>query len=266
MLEQEVLIQGVKEKGQSDPRIEGIWMYGSFTQGCGDAYSDVEFYVFVQDGALAALDTERWIAEVHPIYTHFINEFGTEVVVFKNMVRGEFHFHTASEMQMIDGYRGAIYEPDIGAMCLYDKSGALYTHLQALRGPDPTPIEEKAQFAVDNMINNLLFGSAVLKRGEIARSYELLWYVQRYYLQLIRIVTKGMAHWLNPTKALEQEVTTGYYNAYVRCTAQFSAQSIHNAYAAALNNLREIIPQLNAQGAALQDYTALLAELDAYIA
>lgn len=49
MLEQEKLIEVVKEKGRANPHMEAIWMYGSFTQGGGDAYSDVEFYLYLRE-------------------------------------------------------------------------------------------------------------------------------------------------------------------------------------------------------------------------
>ncbi|BAK93704.1 hypothetical protein TEHAB4_10420 [Tetragenococcus halophilus] len=58
-------------------------MYGSFTQDTGDQFSDIEFYVFVADQAFKNLDTKNWIVNAHPIHTHLINEFGTEVVIFQ---------------------------------------------------------------------------------------------------------------------------------------------------------------------------------------
>ncbi len=266
MLKQESLIQAVQEKGKADARIDGIWMYGSFTQGEGDAYSDVEFYIFVQDDTFAALDTAAWIAEVYPVYTTFFNDFGTQVAIFQNMVRGEFHFHTASEMAMIDGFRGAIDQPDIDAMCLYDKAGTLHVHLQSLVGADPLSMGENAQHAADNMINNLLFGWSVFMRGEIARSHELLWYVQRYYLQLVRIAQSSTAHWLNPTRWLEREIPAEYYDAYAGCTAPLQKQAIRQAYTTALDNLKSIFAQLTAQGVLLKDYAVLFTELEKYMA
>lgn len=262
MLEQEKLIEAVKEKGQADPRLEAIWMYGSFTQGGGDAYSDVEFYLYVRDDALPGFNTEEWVDEVHPIYTCFFNEFGTQVVIFKNMVRGEFHVHGSSEMAAMEGYSGSIHAPDIDAMCLCDKTGELYRHLQALKGSAFTRSDEMVQSAVDNLLNNLVFGWSVFRRGEIARSHELLWYVQRYYLQLIRLAQNSMAHWINPTRWLEREVSEEIYSAYRKCTAKLDSRDIRNAYATALVNLRTVMGELRAQEITLRDYAELLSKLE----
>lgn len=265
MLEQEKLIQGVKNKGVADNRIEALLMYGSFTQGDGDRYSDIEFYVFVRDDTLTELDTKSWISEIHPIYAHFFNEFGTQVVIFTNMIRGEFHFHTVSEMPMVEGFREAMHLPDTDTMCLYDKNGLLCTHLQSLKGATILRTDEKAQFAVDNMINNLLFGWNVLQRGEIARSLEILWYVQRYYLQLVRTVQNSMAHWLNATKWLEREILKTYYDTYKGLTAPLCEQDIQDAYIAALNGLKSILPQLHEQNIILDNPAALLSALEKHM-
>lgn len=265
MLEQEKLIQSVKERGQAEERIDSIWMYGSFAQGEGDAYSDVEFYVFLQDDEVSAFDAEEWIATVYPIYTQFFNEFGTQVVIFKNLVRGEFHFYAVSDMPLIESFRDSVHMPNLDAMCLCDKNGALSAQLQALKDARFTLSDEKAQSAIDNMINNLLFGWAVFQRGEIARSHEMLWYVRRYYLLLVRIVENRMEHWISPTRWIERELSAEAYDAYTRCTAQLCRQSIQKAYAAALDNLKDILSQLKAQKFLIQDYTELLTALEQYM-
>ncbi|MGH2137812.1 lincosamide nucleotidyltransferase Lnu(B), partial [Enterococcus faecalis] len=49
MLKQKELMARVKELVQSDERISACMMYGSFTKGEGDQYSDIEYYVFLKD-------------------------------------------------------------------------------------------------------------------------------------------------------------------------------------------------------------------------
>lgn len=44
MLKQKELIANVKNLTESDERITACMMYGSFTKGEGDQYSDIEFY------------------------------------------------------------------------------------------------------------------------------------------------------------------------------------------------------------------------------
>jgi predicted nucleotidyltransferase len=43
---QEQMIARVRQLCQEDERIVGAFMYGSFTKGEGDAFSDIEFYVY----------------------------------------------------------------------------------------------------------------------------------------------------------------------------------------------------------------------------
>ncbi len=45
MLIQEVMIERVRELCHADRRVTGAFMYGSFTLGEGDEFSDIEFYV-----------------------------------------------------------------------------------------------------------------------------------------------------------------------------------------------------------------------------
>lgn len=49
MLKQKELIANVKNLTESDERITACMMYGSFTKGEGDQYSDIEFYIFLKD-------------------------------------------------------------------------------------------------------------------------------------------------------------------------------------------------------------------------
>lgn len=264
MLEQQKLIDAVKQKGAQDKQVEAVLMYGSFTQGCGDEYADVEFYVFVEDAAIEGLDTKQWIEQVHPIYTHFFNEFGTEVVIFENLIRGEFHFHAQSEMPIIESWKGMGYFPDPDAMCLYDRSGRLQEQLNKLKGGQEDAGQD-VQFLVDNMINNLLFGVNVMKRGEIARSLELLWYVQRYLAQLLRVLEQSTDHMVNPTKNLEHEISKEAYACYKACSAALDKQEICQAYKSAYGSLECVCGELVRKGFFLRENKTLMEALGQYI-
>ncbi len=45
MLIQEAMVERVRELCRADRRVTGAFMYGSFTLGEGDEFSDIEFYV-----------------------------------------------------------------------------------------------------------------------------------------------------------------------------------------------------------------------------
>ncbi|MDL2236635.1 lincosamide nucleotidyltransferase Lnu(B) [Christensenellaceae bacterium OttesenSCG-928-K19] len=259
MLAQERLIQKVKEQAAADSRVRAVLMYGSFTQGCGDKFSDVEFYIYIENDAFTEFDREMWVAAVHPFYRFFFNEFGTQVAVFTNLVRGEFHFCTQDGMEKIATWVSMGYFPHPDAMCLFDRDGSLARHLQVLRQPaEEGGLQESAQFVADNLINNMVFGVNVLNRGETARSLELLWYVQRYFLQLVRLMDGNMDHFINPTKNLEREIDEAVYENYRGMTAPLNAGSLQQAYSAALRNFSGLKDGLEQKGIVVQMPDALL--------
>jgi lincosamide nucleotidyltransferase B/F len=95
MLQQELMIEKVREVCDRDDRLVSALMYGSFALGQGDRFSDIEFYLFFQDEALADLDEETWVV------LYYVNEFGNGTAIFENLVRGEFHFERASERGLV---------------------------------------------------------------------------------------------------------------------------------------------------------------------
>lgn len=58
MLQQEAMIEKVREACERDDRVVSALMYGSFALGEGDGFSDVEFYLFFRDDALGRVDEE----------------------------------------------------------------------------------------------------------------------------------------------------------------------------------------------------------------
>jgi lincosamide nucleotidyltransferase len=92
MLEQERLIERVRKKCIDDPRLEAALMYGSFTQGLADEWSDIEFWLFFDEHAVVTVDPAEWCAEIAPTLLVVRNEFDTHVAIFENLIWGEFHF------------------------------------------------------------------------------------------------------------------------------------------------------------------------------
>lgn len=247
MLVQEELIAAVKAKAAADAGTEGVLMYGSFTQNAGDEFSDVEFYLFVADTVFEALDTAGWIAGVAPVYTCFFNQYGTQVAIFKSLVRGEFHFLPASEMGVIESFAPVGWVPDIDAMCLYDKTGALRRYLEDLQVNASAVRRDSAEsieYVFNNCVNLILMGANVLQRGEIARALDILTQAQSFYLQLVRLDEGQTHHWLNPLKALEREISTPAYQRFALCATALHEVQMEWAYFELGRNLKDIIEKL----------------------
>lgn len=247
MLEQEKIIAKVKDLAAVDERIVAVLMYGSFTQGAGDAFSDVEFYVFVKDEDLTVFDTRCWIESLEPVYVHFFNDYGTEVVIFRQLIRGEFHFLSQSEMHIIEGFAPVGYVPDIESMCLYDADGELRRYLAkldvaaaAVKRDDAATIE----YTINNCLNLLLMGVNVLKRGELARALDTLAQARIFYARLLRLNAGSTHHWLNPMKNLECEISSVAYERFAAATCGLRVLDLERAYAALADNLTAVIEEL----------------------
>ena len=107
MLQQEALIERVRGLCEEDGRVVAALMYGSFALGQGDRFSDIEFYVFFEDGAVGGLDEEAWVGRIAPLGVYYVNEFGSGTAVFEDLVRGEFHFEAASDVGLVDAWETA---------------------------------------------------------------------------------------------------------------------------------------------------------------
>src|SRR3712207_9333589 len=104
MIQQEIMIEKVRELSEWDERVVAALMYGSFALGQGDYFSDIEFYLFFDDEALDNLDEEEWVSQIAPLELYYLNEFGNGTAIFENLVRGEFHFEAASKVGLVDSW------------------------------------------------------------------------------------------------------------------------------------------------------------------
>ena len=231
MLKQKELIANVKNLTESDERITAGMMYGSFTKGEGDQYSDIEFYIFLKDSRTSSFDSSNWLFDVAPYLLLYKNEYGTEVVIFDNLIRGEFHFLSEKDMNIIPSFKDSGYIPDTKAMLIYDETGQLENYLSEISGARPNRLtEENANFLLCNFSNLWLMGINVLKRGEYARSLELLSQLQKNTLQLIRMAEKNADNWLNMSKNLEKEISLESYKKFAKTTARLDKVELFEAY------------------------------------
>jgi lincosamide nucleotidyltransferase len=233
MLPQVEMIHRLRTLCQEDERLAAALLYGSFTRGVGDQFSDIECALFFRDECLAAVYQLAWVNQIAPVSLFFADDFGHYTAIFDNLVRGEFHFEPASAVAQVARWRGNAWFPLLDSAVLVDRTGELTSHLQGLLEPPPdrdTP--EQVQHLAAHFLNSVLFGANVLARGERARALDLLNLTHRYLLWMVRLVEHSVDHWPTPSRSLEQDISSTAYERFVACTANLSACALRRAYRA----------------------------------
>ena len=233
MLQQEAMIERTRRVCRGDERLVAAMMYGSFVQGAGDEFSDIEFILFFEDAALESLDQREWVSRISPVGLYFVNEYGNGTAIFDNLVRGEFHFDGASEMATVVGesMRDVDWLPSLEDTLVLDRTGDLTRRLRMIVGPPPerdTP--GQVRFLGECFVNWFLLGSNLYARGELARSLDLLGVVRDRLLQLARVLECSTTHWSNSSKFLESEISAASYASYAACTARLDSDELRDAY------------------------------------
>jgi lincosamide nucleotidyltransferase B/F len=260
---QKAMIERVRELCREDDRLAAAMMYGSFAQGEGDEFSDIEFILFLYDEVFDDLDQEEWVARIAPVELYFINEYGNGTAIFESLIRGEFHFDKASDIERIDeSWKETDWFPSLEAALVLDRTGELSRRLRKIVGPTPdrdTP--EQIRFLCNCFVNWFLFGSNLLARGELARALDLLGIVQDQLLRMVRVSERSTDHWFNPSKRLEEDVSGASYARYVSCTAGLDHRALWSAYLSAWSWGKELMSSLTKErGIALPE--TLLDRLD----
>ncbi|MGW8376494.1 nucleotidyltransferase domain-containing protein [Streptomyces sp. ODS28] len=237
-----------------EPRIDGVLLYGSWTVGEADAYSDIEAYVFLRDDSFPGGDglpggdgardfdgTEflRRLGELRLAYT---NMFGTLAVVFDDLMRGEFHFEPAGPgIEKVASWEGMVHLPDPEAAVLLDRGGRLTPvarRLADLGPPEPGPT---ARRLTAELANWTLMLAHVLARGETARAHALLHtMVAPQQLRLCRLLRGSTAHWLTPSRALEGDLPEADVRRYAATTAPAEPAAVRAAARASWAWSREL--------------------------
>jgi lincosamide nucleotidyltransferase len=246
-------------------------MYGSFAKGEGDAYSDIEFVIYLDEAGHSEFRdspgaAQAWVAQIAPVSLYLTNEFGTGVAIFENLVRGEFHFERAEDMAQVRAWKQETGFPPVESMLLVDRTGELTEHLEYIVGPGPergTPAQVCELW--HRYLNWMLFGVNVLARGERARALELLWWAQRYLLWFARLREGSTSHWQSPSKNVEQELSAEAYQRYVACTAGMRKGEMERAYRATWRWGKELVGAL-AAGSGVDVENTLVERLDARFA
>jgi lincosamide nucleotidyltransferase B/F len=244
MLQQQSMIERTRRVCREDGRLVAAMMYGSFAQNEGDEYSDIEFILFFEDDELATLDQEEWVSRISPVGLYFVNEYGNGTAIFENLVRGEFHFDGASDIETVVGesMKDTDWLPSLEDTLILDRTGELTPRLRRIVGPPPerdTP--EQIRFVCNCFVNWFVFGSNLLARGEFARSLALLGIVRDRLLQMVRVLEHSTLHWFNASKFLEREISDPSYARFVACTARLDDDEIRSAYLATWEWGRELM-------------------------
>jgi lincosamide nucleotidyltransferase len=230
---------------ERDARIEAAMLYGSFATGEADEYSDIDVMLYFDDDHLADIDQHEWLKQAEPVEFSYINEFGNRVAIFKNLIRGEFHFDPASDIVKLEEFQGLVWFPSLEKTILVDKSGQLKRHLEKLIGSSTSHNNaQEADNLIKSFLNWFLFGINVQARGEFARSHEILRMVQEVLLRMIRLVEGVDEHWITPTKSLELEISPEMYRRYQGCTSALDSVSLEQAYQSCFDLGRELITEM----------------------
>jgi len=200
----------------SDARIVCALAYGSLTQGTGDRYSDLEYYLFVPGALSPALDPQAFLAALTPVRHAVINEFGTPNFITDDLLRIELHVEPLERLSNLLSWPGYTINP--GRMLVKDSGGQLAGVLDELLRRGPPDPRKDAPLVLGRLLNWLAFGANVLARGERLRALELLGWVRGGVLRLARLAENHTEHWQTASRLAEQELSPDVLTRFARLT------------------------------------------------
>lgn len=173
----------------AEGRVTHALAYGSRTQpdaGGGpqaDRWSDLEYWALVREGE--ALDPFALLGAVTPVALAVVNPFGTPNVVMPDLTRVELHVVPADRLAEVGTWPNAGGVPE--RMLVKDEDGRLRALLTRWAASPPfAQTLPPPQVEYDGVLGSLVFGSAVLARGEEVRAWEQMFWVRTGLLRLAR--------------------------------------------------------------------------------
>ena len=103
-----------------------------------------------------------------------------------------------------------------------------------------------------------------MQRGEYAHAYGLLWWIQRYLIQMVRLLEEKTINWHTPAKALETEISEAAYKRYKLCASDLNPTLLANAYFNIWQWAVDLIETLTKQGDVLVS-ASLLKKVDGLV-
>ena len=258
---QEQLIAKVRSVCEDDPGLVAALMYGSFASGEADEYSDVEFWLFFTPHSRASLDPAVWCGQIAPVTHLLLNEFGTHVVFFPGLIRGEFHFATVADMPSIRSWPAR--SAPVDRMIVLDRTKELAPILRALPDLPPIPSDD-AEIAdlCGRFANWLVLAHHTSARGEYLRAWDALGHVQRHLVWMSRLAERSTGHWLTPSRSAETELSPAAVAALRQATSGAGADGLDSALQASWGTGRDLWQRL-LDGIGHLPPRELFAELDA---
>ena len=234
---QEEMIDQVRRLCHQDKRITAALMYGSFTTGEGDEFSDIEFYIFINNADSQRFNHADWVGQIAPVALYFVSHLGHERAIFENLVRGEFHFQRASEMASIRQYKQFMGISDPDSMLILDRTGELRSHLNFLFTKTAVPsaktltTQENILWLSRNFMYSMLSGFSLLARDERAHALDTLGVVHRFFLPLVREHEgKVLQGETRASRRLKKDLSGPVYDRYIDCTGGLHHDSLERAY------------------------------------
>jgi len=244
-LPQKEMLDRLRALCQKDERLDSGFLYGSFTRGEGDPFSDIEAVLYFDDELLPEVDRLAWGEEIAPVAHTFVNDHGIQTYIFEGLVRGEIHFDPVPMIASLPQRVGSVRFPTLESALICDKHGRLTPVLSQLVGPPPNQDSaEMVEYLLNATLDWGLFGVTVWARGEYGRSMEILHILHRQLLHLARISEGCTDNWLTPSKSLEQDLSPTAYRRFVGCTANLNASALWAAYDSALIWAAEMLAPL----------------------
>ncbi|THF70075.1 hypothetical protein E7T06_09225 [Deinococcus sp. Arct2-2] len=244
----------------ADDRVVYALAYGSRTQArpdgspAADEWSDLEYYAFVRAGQ--TLDAFEFLRSITPVALEVVNPFGTPNIVTPDLLRVELHVEPESALDQIRGWPNGGGNP--ARMLLKDQGSTLATLLAAWASRPPfASTLPGSQTEFDDLLNWLVFASAVALRGEHLRAWDLLNWVRGGLLRLARTL-HGAPQPQSPARNAERDLPPGVLAALNETTRGTAVQACLAASALA----RALAPRLSLDSRA-EMLDALQAELKA---
>jgi lincosamide nucleotidyltransferase B/F len=229
---QDELDRAFRSAFEADERVRAAIAYGSRPAGLGDAFSDVEFWAFVDDAALEKWSAPRWIRRVAEPLLLVENEFGAWVAIYAGLVRLELHLWPASDVEVVRTWaaRGA----PVAEMVVVDRDGRLGPLLDALPATAPVPMTaEPVAELCGRFANWWVLGRNVLSRGELERAQDALSHVRRILLWMARVHEGATDRWLTPSRLAEQDLSRETLAVLAETYARTDSAALATAYATA---------------------------------
>ncbi|WP_231881560.1 hypothetical protein [Deinococcus puniceus] len=219
----------------ADDRLLYALAYGSRTQirpdgsPAADEWSDLEYYAFVRVGR--PLVAFEFLRAITPVALEVVNPFGTPNIVTPDLLRVELHLEPESALDQIRGWPNGGGDP--AQMLIKDQGGTLASILgEWASRPSFASTLPGSQTEFDNMLNWLVFASAVALRGESLRAWELLNWVRGGLLRLARTL-HGAPQPQAPARNAERDLPPGVLAALNETVSGTAVQACFAALALA---------------------------------